>query len=234
MLNKKKTFSLLIALMFCGACLWAGDTATYVDLVFSQDGRTFKFAQYGVQTGTLRSWADLYVVDVAQNNFVPGGKISYTHGSAIVAGQDGSGALHRLITRNTTLVDRYGINFLSQGQPLYISPENSTAPNTQESIEFRDFQRAAAYHATLIPTTEGSGANVKSSFSINLERTARDGSKKSYVVGSPRVQRSQVLSYRIHKIISAPGSDSVIFVIEMRKQNGSDIDIRYMIETLHL
>jgi hypothetical protein len=166
---------------------------------------------------------------------VAGGKVSYTHTRAVTNGQDGSGALYRLIAREGALADRYGIDFLLQGQPLYISLETSDrAGDGGEIIEFRDFQAGASFKAALIPTLEGSGNNLKSSFFINLERTARDGSKRSYAVGSPRVKRPLVSSYRIRKVMIAPQDGSLIFVIEMKKSGSGGFDIRYMAEALRL
>ncbi|MDR2111205.1 MAG: DUF2259 domain-containing protein [Spirochaetaceae bacterium] len=232
---EKKPFVIMIALILCGFSLWAGDTASFVDLGFSQDGKIYMFAQYGIQSGNLRPWADLYVIDVPQNNFVPGGRVSYVHDSPVTAGQDGSGALYRIIARNTALADRYGVNFLFQGQALYISLGNGhRAALDGETIEFRDFEQGASYKATLVPYLEGTGANLKSSFYINLERTARDGSKKNYMVGNPQVKRPLIASYRIGKVMIAPRDGSIIFAIEMRRQNGADFDIRYMVEALRL
>jgi predicted secreted protein len=192
------------------------------------------FAQYGVEAGTLKPWAELSVVDVPRNNFVSGGRVSYTHDSPVVAGQDGSGALYRILTRNTALADQYRVNFLFQGQPLYLSLENGEDPVFGETIEFRDFEQGASYRASLVPYVEGSGTNLKSSFYINVERTAGNGSKKSYVVGTPQLKRPLIASYRIRKVMIAPRDGSVIFVIEMRKQNGAGFDIRYMVEALRL
>jgi predicted secreted protein len=227
----KRAF-LFIIVALTGFSLWAGDTASFVDLGFSPDGRTYMFAQYGVQTATLRPWADLYVVDVPQNNFVSGGKISYVHDNPVISGQDGSGALYRIIARNNALAERYNINYLHQGQPLYVALGNSAAPG--ETIEFRDFEQGNSYRATLTPYVEGNGANLKSSFYINLERTGRDGSRRSYVVGSPQVKRPLIASYRIGKVMVAPRDGSVIFVIEMRKQGNAGYDIRYMVEAVRL
>jgi predicted secreted protein len=78
-----------------GVCgLWAGDTASFVDLGFSPDGKTYMFAQYGIESKTLKPWADLFVVDVPRNNFVNGGRLSFIGDNPAVAGQDGSGAQH--------------------------------------------------------------------------------------------------------------------------------------------
>jgi predicted secreted protein len=234
-MNKKKNlYFIIIAAVLSVSPLWAGDIASFVDFGFSPDGRTYMFGQYGVQANTLKPWADIFVVDVPQNDFVPNGRISYVHDSPVIAGQDGSGALYRLIARNTTLADRYGISFLLQGQPLYVSLETGAVPVSGETIEFRDFESGASYKATLVSMTEGTGAGLKSSFYINLERNGRDGSRKSYVVGTPQLKRSAIVSYIIKKVVSAPRDGSIIFIIETRKQGTGGQDIRYMVEALRL
>jgi predicted secreted protein len=228
---KKTLWALLAFAVSCAVSLWAGDTATFVDLGFSPDGRTYAFAQYGVQSGTLRPWAELFVVDVPQNNFVSGGRVSFIHDRPIAAGQDGSGAFYNVLTRNSALTTRYGVNLLNQGQPLFISLDEPNSPPTQ-AIEFRDFDSGSFYRATIVTTIEGGGNNLTSSFQINLERTARDGSRRSFVVGSPTVKRALIVSYRMRKVLISPNSGSLIFIIEMRKQNGPDYDTRFMVEAL--
>jgi predicted secreted protein len=235
MLRKKSFYLALSVLIFNGLRLWAGDNASFVDLGFSPDGRIYMFAQYGVTSDSLRPWSELAVVDVPRNNFVEGGRVSYTHTRAVTNGQDGSGALYRLLARNGALADRYGVDFLLQGYPLYVSLETSDrAGDGGEFIEFRDFQAGASYKATLIPTLEGSGNNLKSSFFINLEKTSKDGSKRSYKVGTPTVKRPLISSYRIRKVVIAPQDGSLIFVIEMKKSGNGGFDIRYMVEALKL
>jgi predicted secreted protein len=224
------------AILALAASLWAGDTASFVDLGFSSDGRTYMFAQYGVQSGTLKPWADLFVVDVPRNNFVAGGKISYFHDTPVVAGQDGSGALYRIISRNASIADQYRIDFCRQGQPLYVSLENDNG-SRGETIEFRDFESGDFYRASLVPFTEGSGSTLQSSFYIDLEKVSGNGSRRTYTMGAPRLKRPLVVSYRIRKVMTAPrDGSSIIFVIEMKKQAapGSDVDIRYMVETAKL
>jgi predicted secreted protein len=231
----KRMFFLITALILVGSFLWAGDTAVFVDLGFSPDGRIYMFGQYGVQSGSLKPWADLYVVDVPANAFVPGGTISYTHDSPVIAGQDGSGALYRIVARNTALADRYNINFLHQGQPLYVSLENGIIPPGGESVEFRDFEKGASFRAAITASTEGYGSSAKSSFYIALERSDRNGAVKSYVVGNPQIKRPNIVSYRIRKVMVAPRDGSIVFVIEKKKQNpDGSTDIRYMVETLRI
>ena len=231
MFYKKALCALLVILFISVSGLAAGDAATFVDLCFSPDGKIYMFAQYGVQSGTLRPWADLFVVDVPRNNFVSGGRISYIHDRPVIPGQDGAGALYRIISRNASLAERHQVNHCLQGQPLFVALDNA-APS--DPIEFRDFESGASYRATLNSLVEGSGASLKSSFFINLERTGRDGARKVYTVGTPQLKRPLIASYRIQKVMIAPHDGSMIMVIEMKRQDGSDFDIRYMVEALRL
>jgi len=218
-------------LLICSSALWAGDSASFVDLGFSQDGSIYMFAQYGVRVGTLRPWADVFIVDVARNDFVSGGRISYTHDRPIDAGQDGAGALYRLIATNAPLAERYGVTYPNQGQPLYISLEGDPA-YAGETITFRDFVSGASYQANLVETINGSGTGLTSSFYIDLECTGGDGSRRTFRVGTPEVQRPLVSSYRIKKALIAPPGNSIIFVIEMKRQADGGHDVRYMVEAL--
>ncbi len=230
----KRFFLGTVALALVCMTAWAGDTASFVDLGFSPDGKNYMFAQYGVESKTLKPWADLYLVDVPRNDFVKGGKLSYLHSAPVVAGQDGSGALYRLLSQNAALADRFKIDYLRQSQPLYIALENGPEPAADTVVEFRDFEAGASYTATLVPYVEGADAELRSSFYINVERTAKDGTKKKYVVGTPAVKRPLVSAYRIRKAVIAPKDGSLIFVIEMHKKAASGHDVRYMVEALRL
>jgi predicted secreted protein len=222
------TFSLL-----CAAHIFAGDVASFVDLGFSEDGNIFMFAQYGVTENSLKPWAEMRIVDIRTNDFVPGGRFNYTHTDRIAAGQDGSGALFRLISRNAPAIERYAIPFLHQGIPLYISLLNGHTPGG-DVIDFRDFEREQTYTATLVPYTEGYGETLRSSFFITLNRIEKNGTTRTFAVGTPGIKRNGVESYSIKKTLIAPDRSSMIFVIEMRVLNGNGPDIRYMVETLRL
>jgi len=224
-------FIVSLLLTFNTAILKAGDSASFVDLGFSADGRNYMFAQHGVRVGTLVPWADLYVVDVARNDFVPQGRISYVHNKPIDAGQDGAGALYSLLTQNAKLVERYGLSYPNQGQPLYIALNDDPAYEGAD-ITFRDFVSEISYQAKLVETITGSGKNVKSSFFITLESTGGDGEKKTFTIGTPQLERAAVFSYRIKKVLVAPSGNALIFVIEMKRQAENGHDIRYMVEAL--
>jgi predicted secreted protein len=228
----KMNFFAALVLTISGAALWAGDTASFVDLGFSQDGRVYMFAQYGVLSNTLKPWADIYAVDVPRNNFVSGGALSYSSDNPVNAGNDGIGAFYRLITQNSILADRYGVDYLRQGHPLYIALDSENGNPRGERIEFRDFERGFSYQAQLVPTAEGSGAGLKSSFHIILDRTGPAGDRRTFSIGNPGVKRSQIATYKIKKVLSSPLDNSIIFVIETRKALVNGYDVRYMVETL--
>ena len=230
MLFKRAFFAFAGLFLVNAAVLRAGDTASFVDLGFSQDGSAYMFAQYGVTFDVLTPWAELFIVDVERNNFVPEGRISYTHDRPIDAGQDGSGALYRVIARNAGLIERYQLAYTNQGQPLYITLGEGSAEGM--SIAFRDFVAGISYRATLIEKAIGSGRNIRSSFYITLESADSDGEVKNFTIGTPQLERPSVLSYRIKKALIAPSGNSLIFVIEMKRHAENGHDIRYMVEAL--
>jgi predicted secreted protein len=210
------------------------DTAIFEDLGFSVDGDIYIFAQYGV-LANRRPWADLYVVDMRRNDFVSGGRLSYVQDNPILdsSARNGLSALQRLISQHAALMERYRAGSFRRGKPLHISLDSQHG-SAGETIEFRDFERGRSYSAVLIPTIEGSGANLKSSFYIDLEQINPDGSKKRYKVGSPEIKRSRIASYRIQQVQIDFLGKGLIFVIEMKKSSDSGFDIRYMVEAIVL
>jgi len=233
MLMKKIVLITSFILLTCVSGLWAGDIASFVDLGYSPDGKTYMFGQYGVQSQTLKPWAELYIVDVNRNNFVQNGRISYVHNSPITAGQDGSGVFFRLISSNSSLANNYGINFQNQGLPLYISRDENP-PAYGERIDFRDFVSEKSYVAELIPSITGSGQNTRSSFYIRLESRSQNGQVKNYTIGSPSIVRPLIVSYNIKRVLIDALGSSIIFVIEMKRIAENGYDIRYMIEAQRL
>jgi predicted secreted protein len=228
----KKIILIISLILICASVLWAGDVASFVDMGFSPDGRIYTFGQYGVLSAALKPWAELYIVDVPANNFVPNGRVSFTQDSPIKAGQDGSGVFYRLVANNSSLTSRYNINFQNQGLPLYISRDENP-PQDGEIIEFRDFLSGKTYKAELIPCREGSGQNVRSWFYINLESRG-NGQVKNYTIGNPQIKRQKTETYNINRVLIDPRGESIIFIIEMKKVSDTGYDIRYMAEVQRL
>jgi len=230
----RKIILLTLIILFAGfSALWAGDTVVFVDLGFSPDGRTYMFGQHGVLSPSLHPWAEIFVIDVTRNSFVPNGRVQFTQGSPIRAGQDGSGVFHQLLSNNTALTGRYSINFQNQGLPLYVSREESP-PDRGERITFRDFLSGKSYTAQLNPTITGTGQNVRSQFHISLDVTSSNGQVRNYTVGTPTFQRQGIVQYNIKRVIIDSSGSSVIFIIEMKRIAASGFDIRYMVEAVRL
>jgi len=230
---KKTVLAFIITHFIFVSTMWAGDTAVFVDLGFSPDGRTYMFGQYGVLSPSLRPWAELFVVDMNTNNFVPNGRISHTQAAPIRAGQDGSGIFFQQLANNSSLTNRYNINFQNQGQPLYIS-RNENPPTRGETIDFRDFISGNSYRAQLVPTITGSGQNVRSQFHINMEVRFPNGQTRNYTVGTPHFVRQRIIQYNIKRVIIDSTGTSMIFVIEMKRIAENGHDIRYMVEAVRL
>jgi len=231
MFLKKTIITLIILACVFAVPLWAGDSAVFVDLGFSPDGRTYMFGQYGVLSPSLRPWADIFIVDMASNNFVPNGRITHTQNEPIRAGQDGSGILHQLLANNSAIINRYNVNTQNQGLPLYISRDENPPPRG-ETIEFRDFVSGRSYRAQLVPTITGTGVNTRSQFHINLEVRQPNGQTRTYTVGTPHFIRQRISSYNIKRVIIDSTGNSLIFVIEMRRVADNGHDIRYMVEAV--
>lgn len=216
-----------------GTSVFAGDSASFVDLGFSADGTVYMFAQYGIETESRKPWAELFTVDVPKNAFVPGGVKKSVGSSPAEAGQDGSGTFHTLLADNGALAKKYKVDHTREGTPLYVAVENGGG-KAGEPIEFRDFDSGSSYKAALVSYVEGCGDSLQSSFFLTVERTAKDGKVKKYTVGAPSRKRPGVSSYAVRRVIAAPKDGSLVFVIEMSKPVRKGVDIRYMVEAFRL
>jgi predicted secreted protein len=219
----------IIAFVFT-ASIFAGDVANFVDLGFSDDYNIYLFAQYGVRESNLHPFADMRIVDVKQNDFVQGGVFSYTHNDRVTPGQDGAGALFRLISRNAGKIEKWAIPFVRQGVPLYVTLKNGHDPFSND-ISFRDFDAGTTWSAKLNCSYEGEGDSARSWFSVTVSCANANGPAFTKKIGSPEIKRKNISSYSIKKVIVPPDRSSIIFVIETKSPSG---DLRYMVETLTL
>ena len=232
---KYNLFFLVLSIFFLFGIsgLWAGDSASFVDLGFSPDGKFYAFAQYGVNTDTLKPWTELIVVDVEKNNYVPGGRVFYVHNIPIVAGQEGSGILYKVMTEKLDLTASYGINYCNEGQPLYIALAGDPAYEGHE-ISFRDFVSNIRYNAKLNETVTGKDEKASSSFIITLDIIENENLIKKTNIGSPHIKRPLIFFNRICKVLISPEGNSLIFVIEMKQYKKGGHNIRYMVEAVSL
>lgn len=211
--------------------VFAGDIAHFQNLGFSGSGDYFVFGQYGVVEDSLELYAEIYLVDVRANRFVPDGVKSAVYNEKLEPGQDGIGALFTLLKTAEPLVQQYEINHMKSGRLLYILV-NGDEPKSH--LAFRDFTTRRSYGVDLMQTRTGEGESVKASFHINLSVTERDGSEKTFTVGLPKYSRSGVVQYKIRRILLSPDGTSLIFVVEKQEATDSSINIRYMVETVNI
>jgi predicted secreted protein len=240
--HHKRTILFFMQISLLAAGVYAGDVASFVDLGFSADGNTYLFGQYGVTSPALLPWADLYLVDVPANEYVKGGKFAVKDNNRINSGQNGSGALYYLLSKEAPTLSKYGYPYLKTGVPLYIyMEEKGRAANS--TVEFRDFNRGISYTAKVNASVDSGKNGVSSSFYILMEETQKDGTKVNYRIGTPSRKREGIASYMIKKVLLTPDGLSMIFVIEMEKaaldsakssEEAKAPDIRYMVEAVKL
>ena len=223
-----------IALFLCLCPLiFGGDIATFVNLGFSQDSRYFMFGQYGVREEGSVPYADVFLVDVQANNFVPAGVRNAIYREYGGTRSDGKGALFTLVEEVQHLVQKSEINHLLVGRLLYILINNEEA---KQKISFRDFETGRRYDISLVQSAQGSGKAAQSAFHLEVQVGDESGNLQKHTVGLPSYMRSGVKGYRIKQVILAPDARSIVFVIEKDEisSTGSEvgIDVRYMVETV--
>jgi predicted secreted protein len=223
-----RVFLIVVLLVSCGL-LFAGDIAIFQNLGFSPDSRYYMFAQYGATEKTSLPYAELFVVDVPANRFVPKGVKKATYDNPIEPGADGRGALFNLLTDSVDLKKRWNINHVLTGRLVYILLDGAE-PKSQ--LEFRDFQDKKKYRITLVQSSRGSGNGVASSFHLLVTVEEASGRFTTHTVGLPEYWRKGVRRYRIKQVLLAPDERSVVIVVEREEQDATGVNIRYMVETL--
>lgn len=221
-----------IAVLMVAVCAFAGDAAAFVDLGFSRDGKTYVFGQYGKTDGNFHGYAEIYTVDVKQNDFVSKGVFKTTDKS----GKTGSVVFSNLKAKHKSFLDSYGLSPVNADSLLYMREDTSKGGTAE--ITFKDFESSTpvqevVYTVRLVPLFEGSGANTKSSFYIVAEKKNLNGELLArFVAGNPGIQRAGVTGYAIDRIYTTPDEKGFVFVVEKRVEDATGISIRYMVETV--
>ena len=223
---------ILLAALCAGA--HAGDVANFVELGFSPGGETFAFGQYGTEDKTFSAYADIFFVDVAKNEFVPGANLSSPAGST--SGISSFGVFKQLKKKAGRSMSRLAIE-TEEGKPARagraIYAEDPSAPrNSGLAMSFRDFETGKAYDIALHQRTSGEGPGVSSSFYIAAKIAEPGGKEKSFTVGHPSFERKGVLGYRISRILTDASNSALVFVVEKEMYTPDGTSVRYMVETL--
>ncbi|HSV94023.1 MAG TPA: DUF2259 domain-containing protein [Desulfobacterales bacterium] len=226
---KKALLSACILLAALAA--WAGDVAQFNNLGFSSDGRYFMFGQHGILEKTSYPYAELSIVDVPANAFVPQGvkKVSYAQG--VEPGATGLGALLNALGDIAAQKRQYRIDHLATGRLLYLLVDGV---DPAETLEFRDFPAGTKYAVTLLQTPGTKDGAPAASFSLKVTVTGRDGKAKDFTVGTPGFARAGVKTYRVKQVLLGPDGAALVFVIQKEEVDGQAVNIRYMVETVRL
>ena len=235
-ITMKRTF-FTFALILIAASLMAGNLAVLENLGFSGDGRYFMFGQHVLLTDSGQAYAELAVVDVPANNFVPGGWKKSSWDVRILPNQDSRGALYELLSESVDLKKRYGISHLEQGRLLYTrnngDDEMMNVEGSDDSVptlNFRDFERGREFSLAMIQQT-ADGDEAAAGFHIAMTVTESNGSTVDYTIGREGYMRAGVVNYSIVRVWAGPDGKSLVVVVA--KEN-EDLSVRYMVETLVL
>jgi predicted secreted protein len=227
-----KRMALLTAVaLLSAAALPAGDIAAFVNLGFSDDGAYFQFAQYGVDSASGGSYAEIYTVDNARNAFAPKGVLRSSSSAPLDIGQDGSGIFYNLMYENSAQSKRYGIDHLRQGRLLYVLLDGEIP---RQDLSFRDFKTGAEYSIALDQHVTEANGSVSSSFSLLVGVKDSAGRSRSMEGGTPGVKRPGVDGYLIRRAVLSPDERFLIVVVEKRVRAKDADSLRYMVEAVRL
>ncbi len=223
--------------IFAAFASFAGDSAVLVDNGFSADGNYYIFGQYGKIDKKFQGWAEIYTVDVLQNDYVDN-EVYRVKPSAVTFDKTGKEVYESLAGKNYLSIKKYNCAQNSPEQILYIREEEKKAGT--DEIEFKDFISSvsddqAYYKVVLVPTVSGEGINVKSSFYIDIEKLDSKGTVlASQKIGNPGITRKGVKNYKIERIVCDKTGKKLVFIVEKTMEDKTGINIRYMIETARL
>lgn len=222
---------------FAAFASFAGDSAVLVDNGFSADGNYYIFGQYGKIDKKFQGWAEIYTVDVLKNDYVDN-EVYKIKPSAVTFDKTGKEVYESLAGKNYLSLKKYNCAQNSPDQILYIREEEKKSGT--DEIEFKDFISSvssdqAFYKVQLVPSVFGEGANVKSSFYINLEKLASKGNCLArQKIGNPEISRKGVKNYKIERIACDKSGKNLVFIVEKTMEDKTGINIRYMVEAARL
>jgi predicted secreted protein len=224
-------------LIFFAAAAFAGDVASFDDIGFSSDGKIYIFGQYGKYDRTYEPWAEIFTVDVAENDFVKG-EIFRTKAGEVSADISGKAAYENLKASSSWKLAKYGAKPSTSETLLYLRESETKSPT--DEIVFKDFEGSSSsaeifYHVRLVPEFEGSGKNCRSKFFIDVTKKDSAGNLvTSFKVGTPDFRRKGITGYQIEKIFTDKSGKSLLFVVRKTLEDDAGTSIRYMVEAIRI
>ena len=228
----------IFVVMFFLTLLYAQTNSSFVDIGFSPDGAFYCFAECGRVTNTdigSRGYAEAFVVDVAKNEFIKGGKIK-TSASFKTENKSGWEVFKMLRNENPEFFSAKKFPPKTNSVLLYQCGKDEE----KKQVEFRDFEHSTEektiqYNVKLIEYSEGSGTGIATCFYLLVElKNEKNEVSRRMIVGNPKTKRVGVKSYALNSILSDSEGTSIIFVIEKKIAGEKGDYIHYMVETVKL
>lgn len=213
---------LFLFLILMSLSAFAGDPATFVSLGWSPDGTYYAFAQYGEQDGSGFPYADMFIVDVAKNNFVSGGVIKQLWKEV----DSNARGIHVLLQSHVdadSLFNAYEIQASRQAQSVVPRIEGE-----REKVSWNDGKMSI----TMQQTARGNPAMFESEAAFQL--VLKQSDKDSLIIGNIDRYRQYVMRYDIDRVLLADNQKSLVVLIRMTKIGFEGPDVRYMVETARL
>lgn len=225
----KKYFLILLFSLIVSHVILAGDISTFVNLGFSPDGKFYMFGEHGYKIDEGKTYANINIVDVQTNSFVPSGSFSGTYTANVEPSQSSDGAFLRLYEQTITRKNQYKISTLNKGYPLYIFLGEPTEKDENYDPNTLNFFDPQGNQYTIVLNVEHRKNPNQSSSSIQLTRKTPAARTTNYTIGHPDFWRDGVALYRIQRVLSFNGN-ALAFIISKEYTN---LDVRYMVETLY-
>lgn len=201
---------------------FAGDAAAFFDLGFSKDGSVYAFAQYGRRDVTFDTYADLFLVDVAENDFLRNG-VFHAESKIDTAFQ----TLNSVRDKAHTYTSLQDFVRPTSRQTLYTLTNDKKL--SSDAVIFTDFDgilgdRGA--RCVFVPNIEVEKTTQGQSISRFSIRFSNEYKKMTF--GNPQIERKKISDYRIERILYHSTSRAIVFIIQT---TDDDLNERYMVET---
>lgn len=213
----------LFTLLFCGM-LFAGDAATFCSIGWSEDNAYYAFAQFGEQDGSGFPYAELYVVDVEKNDFVPAGVFEQLWQDEVDSGANGINVLLELRVQADSLLAAYNISAREHMLPVFKAEG--------QECEHAAWSHSESFVLDLVQQAKGDAGTYESEAAFHLLFKPNDDS--TLTIGNKNRYRKNVLRYDINRVFHSSDTKTLVVVIRLTKLGFEGPDIRYMVETLRL